>query len=57
MSHEEICEALIATFTDASFKVDENTFVAEQKGKYTLRVVAYDEYYNYVVKEIEFQVK
>ena len=42
---------------DSSFKVDDNTFVAEQKGTYTLRVVAYDEYYNYVVKEIEFQVK
>ena len=42
---------------DSSFKADDNTFIAEKKGLYILRVVAYDEYYNYTVKEIEFWVK
>ena len=42
---------------DASFKADENTFIAEKKGTYTLRFLAFDEYYNYTVKEITFQVK
>ncbi|MBQ2768597.1 MAG: hypothetical protein IJF44_01280 [Clostridia bacterium] len=40
-----------------SFKVDSNTFKVESKGKYVLRVLAYDEYYNYTVHEIEFMVK
>ncbi len=40
-----------------SFKVDKNTFKLESKGKYVLRVLAYDEYYNYTAHEIEFMVK
>ena len=42
---------------DAQFKADENTFITEKKGTYKLRFLAYDEYYNYTVKEITFQVK
>ena len=42
---------------ETAFKSDENTFVALYEGKYTLRIVAYDEYYNYTVREIEFWVK
>ncbi len=42
---------------DAQFKADNNTFITEKKGRYTLRFLAYDEYYNYTVKEITFQVK
>lgn len=39
------------------FKADSNTFILLKKGTYTLRIVAYDEYYNYTVKEIVFNVK
>ena len=42
---------------DSQFKVDDNTFVAETAGTYTLRFIAFDEYYNYTVQEIDFQVK
>ena len=42
---------------DAPFKADDNTFITEKKGRYVLRFLAYDEYYNYTVKEITFQVK
>ena len=42
---------------ESAFKAGTNTFVALQKGRYVLRIVAYDEYYNYTVKEIEFFVK
>ena len=42
---------------ESAFKVDDDTFVALKKGRYVLRVVAYDEYYNYTVSEIEFWVK
>ncbi len=42
---------------NSNFKADEDTFVALQKGKYVLRIMATDEYYNYTVKEIEFIVK
>lgn len=42
---------------DSNFKADDNTFITAKKGLYVLRVVAYDEYYNYTVKEIEFWVK
>lgn len=42
---------------DSNFKADDNTFITAKKGLYILRVVAYDEYYNYTVKEIEFWVK
>ena len=42
---------------DSNFKADDNTFITEKKGLYILRVVAYDEYYNYTVREIEFWVK
>ena len=41
----------------SDFKAGLNTFVVQKKGLYILRVVAYDEYYNYTVKEIEFYVK
>lgn len=40
-----------------AFISDEDTFVALYKGKYVLRILAYDEYYNYVAEEIEFIVK
>ena len=40
-----------------AFKAGDNAFVALQKGRYVLRIVAYDEYYNATVKEIEFWVK
>jgi hypothetical protein len=46
-----------STLYNSSFKADENTFVVEQAGEYTLRFVAYDEYYNYVVYEMNFNVK
>ena len=39
------------------FKADNDTFVALQKGRYVLRIVAYDEYYNTTIKEIVFFVK
>jgi hypothetical protein len=42
---------------DAPFKANDNAFITEKKGLYVLRVVAYDEYYNYTVKEYEFWVK
>lgn len=42
---------------NSSFKADENTFIAEKTGKYILRFLAYDEYYNTVVKMITFTVK
>ncbi len=42
---------------ESAFKADKNTFVALYEGKYTLRIVAYDEYYNYTVREMEFWVK
>ena len=42
---------------DAPFKADENTFITEKKGRYILRFLAYDEYYNYTVQEITFYVK
>ncbi len=45
------------TLYNKSFKVDENTFVLEEKGLYVLRFFAYDEYYNYVAKEIRFNVE
>ncbi len=38
------------------FAVDANTFVAEYKGVYVLRFLAYDDYYNCVVREIKFKV-
>ena len=40
-----------------AFKAGDDAFVALQKGRYVLRIVAYDEYYNTTVKEIEFLVK
>lgn len=42
---------------DADFKADANTFITSKKGKYVMRFVAYDDYYNYTVKEIEFWVQ
>ena len=39
------------------FKAGSDTFVTSKKGKYVLRFVAYDDYYNYTVKEFEFWVK
>jgi hypothetical protein len=44
------------TLYNSSFKVDENTFVAEDVGIYTLRFLAYDEYYNTVSYEMKFNV-
>ena len=41
---------------DKEFKTGDGGFIATEKGKYVLRIVAYDEYYNYVVTEIEFKV-
>ncbi len=40
-----------------AFIVDEDTFAAVYEGKYVLRVLAYDEYYNCTVEEFEFIVK
>lgn len=42
---------------NSSFKVNANTFKAEQYGRYTLRYVAYDSDFNKVVKEYHFTVK
>ena len=42
---------------DANFKANDNAFITQKKGLYVLRVVAYDEYYNYTVQEYEFKVK
>ena len=44
------------TLYNSSFKADENTFVLENEGTYTLRFVAYDEYYNVVSYEMSFNV-
>lgn len=44
-------------YYNASFRVDEKTFRAEQRGHYTLRYVAYDADFNKVVKELHFEVK
>ena len=41
----------------SDFKAGNNAFVALEKGRYVLRIVAYDEYYNYTVQEIVFNVK
>ena len=42
---------------DDSFKTGDGGFIVSQKGLYVLRFVAYDEYYNYTVVEIKFNVK
>ena len=42
---------------NSSFKVNSNTFRAEQYGRYILRYVAYDSDYNKTVKELTFEVK
>ena len=42
---------------DNDFKTGDGGFILQSKGLYVLRIVAYDEYYNYVVTEIEFKVK
>ena len=42
---------------NSSFKVDSNTFKAEQYGNYTLRYVAYDSDFNKTVQELHFSVK
>ena len=42
---------------DNDFKADLNTFYTQKTGKYVIRIVAYDDYYNYTVKEITFIVK
>jgi hypothetical protein len=44
------------TLYNSSFKVNENTFVLENEGTYTLRFLAYDEYYNIVSYEMSFDV-
>ena len=45
------------TLYNSSFKADSNTFIVEKAGAYTLRFVAYDEYYNVVSYEMYFNVK
>ena len=42
---------------NASFKVDDRTFKAEQYGTYRLRFVAFDDAYNKTVQEFTFVVK
>ncbi len=42
---------------DNDFKTDNGEFVVTDAGRYVLRIIAYDEYYNYVVEEIVFNVK
>ena len=42
---------------ESAFKAGDDAFVALYKGRYVLRILAYDEYYNTTVKEIEFIVK
>ena len=42
---------------NSSFKVNANTFRAEQRGRYILRYVAYDSDFNKVAKEYTFEVK
>ena len=42
---------------DSNFKAGDNAFITQKKGRYVLRVIAYDDYYNYTYKEIEFWVK
>ena len=46
-----------AELYEKAFIADKDTFVALYKGKYVLRIVAYDDYYNYVAEEFEFIVK
>ena len=46
-----------AELYEKAFIADEDTFVALYAGKYVLRVVAYDDYYNYTAEEFEFIVK
>lgn len=41
---------------NSSFKADANTFIVEDTGTYTLRFLAYDEYYNTVSYEMSFYV-
>ena len=55
----DICDAVfyILPCRFAGNASDDDAFVALQKGRYVLRIVAYDEYYNTTVKEIEFWVK
>jgi len=42
---------------NASFRVDNSSFKAEQSGTYTLRYVAYDDQFNKTVQELTFTVK
>lgn len=42
---------------DDDFKTGDGGFIIQSKGLYVLRIVAYDEYYNYVAVEIKFNVK
>lgn len=44
-------------YYNASFKVNDTTFRAEQYGHYILRYVAYDSDFNKVTKELSFDVK
>ena len=45
-----------ATLYNSTFRVDNTSFRAEQKGTYTLRYVANDEQYNRAVQEFTFTV-
>ena len=42
---------------DDSFKTGDGGFIVSSKGLYVLRFVAFDDYYNYTVVEIKFNVK
>ena len=44
-------------YYNSSFKVDSNTFRAEQRGRYILRYIAYDSYFNKTAMELTFEVK
>ena len=53
----EITYALTdATLYNGTFRVDNTSFRAEQKGTYTLRYVVNDEQYNRAVQELTFTV-
>lgn len=53
----EITYVLEKGLYESAFCAGKDAFVVLDKGRYTLRVLAYDEYYNCTVKEIEFIVK
>jgi hypothetical protein len=42
---------------DNDFKTGDGGFIVQETGRYVLRIVAYDDSYNYVATEIVFYVK